>query len=456
MTAIADVNWQELGEEATQLLSELLQIDTTNPPGNERAAAEHLQRFFTNEGIDSEFLERESGRTNILARMEGSRPGPTLMLLSHTDVVPVTNPEDWDHPPFSGTIDGDGFIWGRGALDMKSVTSMEALAFALFKRADLDFAGELVFLSVADEEMGGTYGARWLTEEHPDKVKADYVLNEMGGMPLQLGGRTFYTIETVEKGLWWVKVRVTGTAGHASMPHDDNPLVKSSQFIQRIAEYQFPKMVSPAIRSFFETTAEAFGPQGQEMASALLDGDEEPDLKTLFDGTAISPWMVNAFLRTTCSPTKVEAGLKENVIPDACEFVLDFRYVPGYSQAEIEDVMRSIADDLGVEIELETLQANDASESPVDHDFYRTIEQVVREEIPDAEPVPYLLTGATDSRFMREVGSIAYGFNPWSTRMSMANRMKLIHNDNERIDVDSLELGVRLMSKVAMKALDAR
>jgi len=456
MTAIADTDWSQLGDEATGLLSELLQIDTTNPPGNERAAADHLRRFLEHEGIESEFLEKEPGRTNILARLKGSRPGPTLMLLSHTDVVPATNPDDWEQPPFSGSIDDDGFIWGRGALDMKSVTAMEALAFALFKRAELDFAGELVLLSVADEEMGGTYGARWLTTEHSDKVQADYVLNEMGGLPLQLGERTFYTIETVEKGLWWVKVRVTGTAGHGSMPHDDNPLVKSSQFIQRIAEHRFPKIVSPAIRSFFETTAGAFGPQGQGIADALLDSDEEPDLTSLFEGSPISPWMVNAFLRTTCSPTKIEAGMKENVIPDACEFVLDFRYVPGYSQAEIEDVLRSIADDLGIEIELETLQANEASESPVDHDFYRTIEATVREEIPEAEPVPYMLTGATDSRFMRDNGSIAYGFCPLSTRMSMAERAALIHNDNERIDQESVELGVRLLAKVAMKTLDAR
>lgn len=456
MAAIADVDWSELGDEATELLSELLRIDTTNPPGNERAAAEHLQRFLTSEGIDSEFLEKASGRTNVLARLKGSRPGPTLMLLSHTDVVPATNPDDWEQPPFSGAVDDDGWIWGRGALDMKSVTAMEALAFALFQRADLDFAGELVFLSVADEEMGGTYGARWLADEHADDVKADYVLNEIGGWPLQLGDRTFYTIETVEKGLWWVKVRVTGTAGHGSMPHDDNPLVKSARFIERIAEYRFPKMVSPAVRSFFETTAEAFGPQGQEIAGALLHGDEEPDLASLFAGAPISPSMVNAFLRTTCSPTKIEAGMKENVIPDACEFVLDFRYVPGYSQAEIEDVLRSIADELDMEIDLETLQANDASESPVDHDFYRTIEETIREEIPDAEPVPYMLTGATDSRFMRANGSIAYGFAPLSTRMSMAERAALIHNDNERIDQESLELGVRLLAKTAMKALDAR
>lgn len=456
MTATADVNWQQLGEEATQLLSELLRIDTTNPPGNERAAAEHLQRFLAKEGIESEFLEKEAGRTNVLARLKGSRPGPTLMLLSHTDVVPATNPDQWDQPPFSGTIDDDNYVWGRGALDMKSMTAMEALAFALFMRADLDFAGELVFLAVADEEMGGAYGARWLAEEHADKIKADYVLNEMGGWPLQLGDRTLYTIETVEKGLWWVKVRVAGTAGHGSMPHDDNPLVKSSQFIQRIAEYRFPKMVSPAIRSFFETAAEAFGPQGQEIASALLDGDEEPDLKSLFAGTPISPWMVNAFLRTTCSPTKVESGLKENVIPDACEFVLDFRYVPGYSQDEIEAVMRSIADDLGMTIELETLQSNEASESPIDHDFYRTIEETVREEFPGAEPIPYMLTGATDSRFLRDNGSIAYGFSPLTTRMSLAERAALIHNDNERIDAESLELGVRLLATVAMKTLDVR
>ncbi len=458
MTLALDVSWKELGEEATRLLSDLLRIDTTNPPGNERPAAEYLQKYLAREGIESEILEKAPGRSNVLARLEGSRPGPTLMLLSHTDVVPATNPDSWRYPPFSGEI-AEGFVWGRGALDMKSMTAIEAVVFTLFKRLELDFAGELIYLAVADEEMGGTYGAKFLAEEHADRIKADYVLNEGGGMPLQLGDKTFYTVDTVEKGLWWVKVRVKGTAGHGSVPHDDNPLVKSARFIDRIAGEKFPKMISPSVRAFFEKVGEAFGEARRQLVSLLVSQEDKPDLEELkrhLQGTPMNPYLVNAFIRTTCSPTKIQAGLKENVIPDSCEFVLDFRYVPGYSREQVEETMRSIADDLGIAIEIETIQHHRASESPIDTDFYRIIEETVREELPGAEAVPYLLTGATDSRFLREIGAVAYGFHPLSTRMSLAERAQLIHNDNERIDLESLELGVRLLTKIAMKTLQAR
>jgi len=451
------IDWKELGDEAAELLSELIKIDTTNPPGNERAAAEHLKRYFSKEGIECELLERELGRTNLIARLKGSRPGPKLMLLSHTDVVPATNCEAWKYGPFSGEV-AEGFIWGRGALDMKSMTASEAVVFSLFKRLNLDFAGELLYVAVADEEMGGGCGAKWLVEEHPDRVKADYVLNEGGGMPLQLNGKTFYTVDTVEKGLWWVKVTVKGTAGHGSVPHGDNPLVKSSRFIERIASHRFPKLVSPSVRAFFERVGEAFGDVGQELADLLISEGDRPDLtdlEKLFQGTPMSPYLVNAFLRTTCSPTKIQAGLKENVIPDRCEFVLDFRYVPGCSRERIEETLRAIAADLGIPIEIDTIQHYSASESPADTDFYRIIEETVREEL-GAETVPYLLTGATDSRFMRGMGAVAYGFYPLSTKMPLSERAKLIHSDNERIDLESIELSVRVLTKVAMKTLQAR
>ncbi|OGF56315.1 MAG: hypothetical protein A2Z21_03980 [Candidatus Fraserbacteria bacterium RBG_16_55_9] len=450
-----EIHWKKCGEEAVQILSELLQIDTTNPPGNERPAAEYLQKFLKKEGIPSEVLEREAGRSNLLARLKGSKPGPKLLLLSHTDVVPATNPKNWKYPPFSGAVK-EGYVWGRGALDMKSMTAMEAVTFALFKRMNLDFAGELIFLAVADEEKGGNYGAAWLAEAHRDKVKAEYVINEGGGMPLEANGKVFYTIETIEKGLWWARVKVKGTAGHGSMPHDDNPLVKSARLIDRIAQHKFPKMIAPSLRTFFEKISTALGSQGGKAIQAILADGKEVDLKSLLVGTPINSYMANAFIRTTCSPNMIQAGLKENVIPDACEFVLDCRFVPGFSRKEIEETLQSIAKDLGIEVEIETLQFHDVSESPSNTDLYKIIEETVREELPGADGVPYLMTGATDSRFLREIGSIAYGFQPLSTKMSLAERSKLIHNDNERIDVHSLELGVKLLSKIAMKTLKAR
>lgn len=455
MPVAMDVNWKKCGDEAVQILSELLKIDTTNPPGNERPAAEYLQKFLKKEGIPSEILEREPGRSNLLARLRGSKPGPKLLLLSHADVVPATNPKHWKYPPFSGAIK-EGYVWGRGALDMKSMTAMEAVAFALFKRMKLDFAGELILLAVADEEKGGNYGAAWLAQAHREKVKADYVINEGGGMPLEANGKVFYTIETIEKGLWWARVKVKGTAGHGSMPHDDNPLVKSARLIDRIAQHKFPKVISPSLRIFFEKIANALEPKGRKAIHAILAEGPEGDLKSLLAGAPINSYMANAFIRTTCSPNMIQAGLKENVIPDSCECVLDCRFVPGFSREEIQKTLQSIAKELGIDIEIETLQFHDVSESPSDTDLYKIIEETVREELPGVDGVPYLMTGATDSRFLREIGSIAYGFQPLSTKMSLSERSQLIHNDNERIDVSSLELGVKLLAKIALKTLKVR
>ena len=454
MTTALNIDWTELGNEASKVLSDLIQFDTTNPPGNERIAAEYLARFLENEGIESELLEPLPQRTSILARLKGSRPGPKLMLLSHTDVVPATNPNDWEQPPFSGAIE-DNYIWGRGALDMKSMTAMELLVFVLFKRLNLDFAGELIFLAVADEETGGDHGAEWLAKEHRKKVQADYVLNEGGGMPIEIGRKTFYTIETVEKGIWWVRVKMKGTAGHASIPHDDNPLVKSAQLIERIASHPFPKIISPSVQEYFEKIGSAMAEGGRAVEMLLSDAPHGMSMHDVFDGTAVNPFMANAFLQTTCSPTMMTAGVKANVIPDSCEFVLDFRYVPGYSIEEILDVLEGYADELNANIEIEEIQHSPPSESSKDTDLYRVIEEIVSQEIPGTECVPYLMTGATDSRFMREIGAVAYGFTPLTNNMSMTDRGKLVHSDNERIDVESMELGVKILSKVSMKLLKA-
>jgi acetylornithine deacetylase/succinyl-diaminopimelate desuccinylase-like protein len=191
-----NIDWALLGKETTHVLSELIQLDTTNPPGNEHKAIEYLQKKLAAEGIASEVLERERGRSNLVARLKGSRPGKKLLLLSHVDVVPVPDPTKWKYPPFSGAV-AEGYVWGRGALDMKGMTAIEYSVFTLFKRERFDFAGELLFVATADEEKGSTYGAEWLAQTHPESLRADWCLTEGGGMPLQIGAKTFYTIESV-------------------------------------------------------------------------------------------------------------------------------------------------------------------------------------------------------------------------------------------------------------------
>ncbi len=449
-----NVDWTALGKETTQLLSELLQIDTTNPPGNEYKAIQYLQKKLAHEGIESEILEKEPGRSNLIARVKGRRPGKRLLLLSHVDVVPVPDPKKWKYPPFSGAI-AEGCVWGRGALDMKCMTAMELSVLKLFQRAKVDFAGELILVAAADEEKGSSYGAEWLCKAHPEKLRADWCLNEGGGLPLQIGSKTFYTIESVEKGLWWFTVRVKGTSGHGSLPHSDNALAKAAYIIDRVAKHKFPKKIAPAVREFILKASEALGPQIHQMAVVLLDESKELELQAWPKGSPLSPALLNALVRTTISPTMITAGVKENVIPDSCAFVLDCRLVPGYTPEKVRETILALAGAYKNDLEIETIQQHDVSQSPLEDPFYHLIEQTVQEELPGVGTVPLMLTGATDSRFVRELGVRAYGFCPLSTKMNLADREKLIHNDNERIDVESLELGVRLLSKIAMKALQA-
>lgn len=450
-----EIDRAALGKETTRMLSELIQIDTANPPGNECKATEYLQKRLAAEGISSEVFEREPGRSNLIARLRGRRPGKTLLLMSHVDVVPVPDPKKWKYPPFSGAI-AEGYVWGRGALDMKSITAIHYAVFTLFKRMNIDFAGELIFAATADEEKGSNYGAEWLAKTHPEQLRADWCLTEGGGLPLQIGSKTFYTIESVEKGLWWFKVRVKGTSGHGSLPHPDNALAKAAYIIDRISNYRFPKKIAPAVREFILKAGETLGPEIKKLALVLVDESQEIDLSMLPKDSPISATLLNALVRTTISPTMIHAGVKENVIPDSCEFVLDCRLAPGYTQQKVRETLLALADRYKNDIEIETIQQHDVSESPIDDPFYKLIESTVKAELPGVETIPIMLTGATDSRFVRELGVKSYGFCPLSTKMSLADREKLIHSDNERVDIESLELGVKVLSKIALKALEAR
>jgi acetylornithine deacetylase/succinyl-diaminopimelate desuccinylase-like protein len=450
-----DLDWKRLGNESSQMLAELLQINTTNPPGDEYKAIQYLQKHLDREGLSYEILEKQKGRSNLIARMKGTRPGPRLMLMSHVDVVPVTDEKKWKYPPFSGAI-AEGYIWGRGALDMKCMTAMEFVTFMLFKRLKLDFAGELILLAAADEEQGSTYGAEWLCKTHPDKMKSDYVLNEGGGVPLVVGNKIFYTIENAEKGLWWFRVKVKGTSGHGSIPHADNALAKSAYIIDKVAKYRFPKKVSPSVKELITKLADAMGPDMKKIAIMILDESKDTELPPLPMASPVSAPLVNSMTHTGISPTMIRAGVKENVIPDGCEFVLDCRLVPGDTREKVKATLMELAGEFHKDLEIETIQTHDVSESPITHEFYKLIAQTTKSELPGVETVPFMMTGATDSRFVRELGTAAYGFCPFSNQMPAKEREKLIHNDNERIDLESMELGTKLIAKIAMKALQAK
>ena len=328
-----------LRDEATQLLSRLIQADTTNPPGNETIAAELLRVYLEANGLECELYARVPERANVVTRIRGTGDGPSLLLLGHTDVV-LADPAEWSVHPFSGEVRG-GEVWGRGALDMKSHVAANAVAIASLAREGFRPTGDLIFAATADEEVGAGYGLEWLCEAHPDAVRADYCINEGGGDRLEISGRTYYVCTVAEKMSAPFRIRVLGRSGHASMPGiADNALVNAAPLIERLAAYRPPQVVEPEVAAFLRA----------------LDAQ----LDTL---PATAREMVDPLLGPTFSPTIISASQKRNIIPAICDVVVDCRLPPGTTPADVESAIRGVLGD-DIAYELEFLEANGGTRSP--------------------------------------------------------------------------------------------
>jgi acetylornithine deacetylase/succinyl-diaminopimelate desuccinylase-like protein len=423
-----------LRAEVTDLLSRLIQIDTTNPPGNETVAAELLRDYLEANGLRCELYARVPERANLVARLPGRGDGPSLLFLGHTDVV-IADAGEWSVPPFSGRVTEDA-VWGRGALDMKGQVSASAVALASLAREGFEPAGDVVFAATADEEMGENFGLSWLCEHHADAVRCDYAVNEGGGDRLVLGDATYYVVTTAEKLTAPFHVVVHGRSGHASMPGiADNALVKAARLVERLAAYRPDPQIQQEVAAFLETVlGEVPAPDVVlERARAL-------------DQTAAE--LIEPLLTPTFSPTMISASQRRNVIPARCEFVVDCRLLPGQSPEEIEPVVRSV---LGADVpyDLEFLKAEGGTRSSLDTPLWAAAESFVAELEPGAAPVPVICAGFTDSHWLREAfGTVAYGFFPYRT-MAPELAASLIHSADERVPVSDLELGVDWLRHVA-------
>jgi len=411
-----------LRDEATQLLSSLIRVDTTNPPGNETAAAELLRDYLEANGLECELYARTPERANVVARLRGG-DGPSLLFLGHTDVV-LADPAEWSVPPFAGEV-RDGQVWGRGALDMKSQVAANAVAIASLAREGFRPQGELIFAATADEEVGDGFGLEWLCEAHPDAVRCDFAINEGGGDRLELGGSTYWVCSTAEKMSAPFRIRVRGRSGHASMPGiADNALVKAARLVERIAAYAPPREVQ------------------QEVAAFLRVLDVE--LETL---PPVAAELVEPLLAPTFSPTMISASRKRNVIPALCEVTVDCRLLPGTTPADVEPTIRDVLGD-DAEYELEFTEAQGGTRSALDTPLWRAVESFAETAEPGSRAVPICTAGFTDSHWLREAfGTVAYGFFP--ARMPPEVMSTLIHSADERIPVDDLELGVTWLRHAA-------
>lgn len=437
------INWSQARQEVTKVLVDLIRINTTNPPGNEQEAAVYLQDLFEREGIRSTIYEKAPRRANLVARISGSGKSRPLVLLSHLDVVPA-NPKQWSHDPFGGEIAGN-FVWGRGALDMKNMLAMEAVSLILYQRSGQVPNRDLILIAAADEEAGGTYGMEWLLEQEiPGLKNAEYVINEGGEASIRKGV-PIYACQNGEKGILWVKLTAKGTPGHASMPAKDNAIVRMVKVLNKISRFKQPMTLC---RTTSEYLAEMAKLTGTVMPSAPEGRDYS--LKIYASRHFNKERSVQAMLYNTISPTVLRAGEKTNVLPEICEANLDCRLLPGETPPQFLAKLENYIGD--PQVSLEVLHAAPPTESPIDTELFRLIRKIAGQENPRSVVVPYLSPGGTDSRFFRKLGITAYGFVPIVLPES---EMLRIHGIDERISLDNLEQGARILFEVIREVVQS-
>jgi acetylornithine deacetylase/succinyl-diaminopimelate desuccinylase-like protein len=428
----------DLQHETTELLAALVRFDTVNPPGRERAAIEHLERYLAAAGLQTEILAAEPERPNLVATLEGDADGPTLCLLGHVDTV-LADATEWRHDPWSGTV-ADGFLWGRGALDMKNQVAAEAVAAAALARSGRRPArGTLKLVFVSDEETGGDLGAHWLTEQHLDKVRCDLLLNEGAGSAFELGGRRHYGVCCAEKGIFRFNVIAHGAAGHASLPRTgDNALLKLGPVLAALASPppSFELTEAPA------ALLRALGGDPEDPGAALERiCAEHPGLRVLLE----------PMLGVTLTPTMASASTKINVIPSRAQVRIDCRVPPGLGEQaarrRIAQVLGGPSGELAPGLEIEFTEQVVGNGSPVQSPLMDSIRRWVAASDPGAEVVPVILPGFSDSRWFRDAfpECVAYGFFP-QRHQTLLQSAPLMHNADERIDVRDLGLAVRCYS----------
>jgi len=435
--------------EVTDLLQHLIRNacvnDGTQDSGGEVRSVDLLATYLEGSGAYLERFEPRPGRGSLVARIEGSDPhAPSLLLMGHTDVVPV-NPDGWHRDPFAGEL-VDGVVWGRGAVDMLNQTASMAVAFRKLAAEGWRPRGTRTYLAVADEEALGTYGASWLTEHEPDAVLADFVVTEMGGMRMPLPSQSGPKLPVMvgEKGAYWCSIRVKGTPGHGSMPfRTDNALVKAAEVVRRIAAYQPRTEIHEVWRRFVE---QADLPA--EMAAILLDPAGVRGFAASSPDVGMAR-MVQACTHTTFAPTILHGGVKTNIIPDTVDLQIDVRTLPGQRQEDVRRQLDEALGDLAGEVEFSGLSDDEATASPIDTPLWDSIRTATEALAPGTTTIPFLIVGATDARFFRRKGMVAYGAGMFSDRMSFSDFASMFHGDDERIDVESLRLATEFWEIVA-------
>ena len=445
---------KDVEQEITHFLSDLIRINTTNPPGNETQAANYIAQYLAKEGFKTEIIESAPGRGNVITRLKGTGEKPNLLLLSHLDVV-AANPNEWTIDPFGGIIK-DNYVYGRGAIDMKSMTAIEVLVMKLLKKNNAKLKGDVVLAATADEEKGGEEGAGYLLEHHREKICCPYVLNEGGGLATPTKKGNVFTVQTAEKGILWLKIKAKGVPGHGSTPNTaDNAIVRMNKVINNLGNYQPETIYVPTLKQFLAEIAK-HNPELNETFSRLLANPKQSEkiLDELAKKDRALAEEIRPRTKMTITPTMIQGGVKENIIPSDCEAVFDCRILPGQSVTKTIDLIKDLLKDVGMEkLTFEIIQAHDGSESTIETPLYNAITQVLREFEPGCGVTPTLTTGGTDSRFFRENGSICYGFQPMIPDEPNDQLNKRMHGIDERITIENLVNGTSILYETVKRFL---
>jgi len=440
--------------ESVQLLSKLIQNKCVNPPGNEIANLKTIESYLKSKGIECQIFESVPNRGNLLARIKGPKEGLKIMFgPSHVDVVPISNPEKWSVDPFGGVVK-DGFVWGRGAMDMLFIVVTQVHAFVKIFEEGIE-KGELILFIVSDEEAGGTYGVKWMMENHPDLIETDYCISEMGGAFLA-DGKVVFMIG--EKGGAWKNIEFKGTPGHGSMPYgSDNAVVKASKAILRIQDYCDNKI--PITTEYLEYLADGLGMSKLQKFMVTTKSLLPLTLKLSRKKDPDTAKIIHSLSRMTMSPNMVKGGIKANIIASKASIAVDIRTLPSQDEEYVLKHLKKALGDLAKEAEIIQIEEEDGgvnskgNASAPASDFVSLLEKTVNMEFPGSTLVPFLMPGVTDMRYFREKGVQSYGFSLLDPKTTAKDMASLPHGIDERIRIKTVELTLKVYYNLAKLAL---
>jgi acetylornithine deacetylase/succinyl-diaminopimelate desuccinylase-like protein len=441
--SLKELVWErDVYPQAETILRRLIRFQTVNPPGNEKPAARYLAGILRREGLEPELYEGSPGRTNVICRLKGTGEKPPLQLNGHLDVVAAVE-DQWSHPPFAAEV-ADGCIWGRGTVDMKQMVTMNLMALIILKRLNIALKRDIIFTAVADEETGGTWGSKYLVENHADKIRAEYCLGEIGGFSATIAGETFYPVQVAEKGLCWFDLVAIGQGGHGSIPDHQAALVRLSEAILKLVRQGLPLHSNPLAEEILSMLSKN-QPFPKNIFSRILLNSRISDLmvERLIPDKGLAATIL-AMLRNTANPTMVNAGEKSNIVPSVAKAHIDGRILPGQTT---ESYLKEVRDLVGPGFEINVLKELKPTMGDPKDPIMGAIDRVIQRHDPGAIVLPAMISATTDGTHYATLGTKYFGFSPVKFRNN-ESFVRMFHGHDEHIPIDGFHFGIRVLTEL--------